>query len=315
MGLTEAIRSVSYPVLPRLLIIQLKRFSGGMEKINSYIPTPFTMQCFCSKCCALAENEKLHEYKLYSVITHVGATLSVGHYIAYTCALESDKSDYINCPKEKTKSTISNSNGSISSGNGGNTGVANTLPTGATTNSQGNLKIMKKIMFGRSKASSSGDVTKNLNGPIKQMTNGIDKSNGKSDHSTCQGLNCCGISMKSNLNTVTSSSLTNGQINGISSVYPSAVTSAAPSSATVTLNGGSDTSYNSVTGGVSGSGNLNSHNNHSNKNGINEPTWYMCDDDKIKAMSQREFEELLMPNSKKIMITPYLLFYARTDIQ
>ncbi|XP_061397086.1 ubiquitin carboxyl-terminal hydrolase 1-like, partial [Musca vetustissima] len=101
-GYTEAIRSISYEVLPRLLIIQLSRFSGGMEKINSYIPTSFTLQCFCSKCCELSDANKLHIYKLYSVITHVGATMSVGHYIAYTCSLDW-ANEYINCPKEQRR--------------------------------------------------------------------------------------------------------------------------------------------------------------------------------------------------------------------
>lgn len=40
----------------------------------------------------------------------------------------------------------------------------------------------------------------------------------------------------------------------------------------------------------------------------------MFDDDKIKAMTQREFEDLLSP-SRKITVTPYLLFYARFDLQ
>ena len=41
--------------------------------------------------------------------------------------------------------------------------------------------------------------------------------------------------------------------------------------------------------------------------------WHMCDDDKIKIMSQQEFEELLSPNRRHV-ITPYLLFYARYDL-
>lgn len=39
----------------------------------------------------------------------------------------------------------------------------------------------------------------------------------------------------------------------------------------------------------------------------------MCDDDKIKIMSQQEFQELLSPNRRHV-ITPYLLFYARYDL-
>lgn len=96
---TEAIRSISFEVLPRLLVVQLKRFSGGMEKINSFIPTPFVLQCFCRKCCARPDDKKLHVYRLYSVITHVGATMSAGHYITYTSALDC-YCDYLDCEKE-----------------------------------------------------------------------------------------------------------------------------------------------------------------------------------------------------------------------
>lgn len=54
--------------------------------------------------------------------------------------------------------------------------------------------------------------------------------------------------------------------------------------------------------------------NNSNSANVNaEPIWFMCDDDKIKAMPQHEFREMLLPN-KKNMITPYLLFYARNDV-
>lgn len=99
---TEAIRSISFEVLPRLLVVQLKRFSGGMEKINSFIPTPFVLQCFCRKCVALPEEGKLHVYRLYSVITHVGATMSAGHYITYTSSLDC-YCDYLDCEKEAEK--------------------------------------------------------------------------------------------------------------------------------------------------------------------------------------------------------------------
>lgn len=55
-------------------------------------------------------------------------------------------------------------------------------------------------------------------------------------------------------------------------------------------------------------------NSSSSLNGSGDQIWYMFDDDKIKAMTQREFEDLLSP-SRKITITPYLLFYARFDLQ
>ncbi|EAT36642.1 AAEL011290-PA [Aedes aegypti] len=46
---------------------------------------------------------------------------------------------------------------------------------------------------------------------------------------------------------------------------------------------------------------------------LSQQLWHMCDDDKIKIMSQAEFEELLSPNRRHV-ITPYLLFYARYDL-
>lgn len=287
-GLTEAIRTVSYPILPRLLIIQLKRFSGGMEKINNYIPTPFNLQCFCSKCCLLPELEKLHTYRLYSVITHVGATLSVGHYIAYTTSLDNYK-DYLDCPKDKRKQQP-NSMGSLPPASSGQT----------TEKSQG---LIKKYIFGKSKATSSGDVTrnlKNLNGSVKNLTNGIDKTNNGSSSNggsiSCQSINCCGILMKNSPGT----SLSNLNINGVSEHLRH-------NNSYVDNVSNNSSSLNDDCGNFGGSGS-----SFSNKK--SEPMWFMCDDDKIKTMTQREFEELLSPN-KKIMVTPYLLFYARIDLR
>ena len=53
--LNEAQRSVSYEVLPTVLILQLKRFTTVasktyVSKLTDFIPTPFTLDCFCSEC-------------------------------------------------------------------------------------------------------------------------------------------------------------------------------------------------------------------------------------------------------------------------
>lgn len=349
-GLTEAIRTVSYPKLPRLLIIQLKRFSGGMEKINSYIPTPFTLQCFCSDCMRAGSDttKRLHVYKLYSVITHVGATLSVGHYIAYTCSLGADSTlnEYHNCPIVKRKQQQQQlllqqqqqkillqqqqqqSATQISANNTNNSSSNSNNSSGSTEKTTG---VMKKLIFGRSKASSSGDVTKSVNITKNSIVNGIDSRLGSGNALTniiggggvggnslngigsCQSVNCCSIYVKN--------SYSNGGIN---------------SNGTTTIgSGGSSGLSNGITdyGGRNNNFSINNNNNSGNNlrstssssstamsntnisaataNNI-DPTWYMCDDDKIKAMSQREFEELLSPNSRKVMVTPYLLFYART---
>ncbi|XP_017023758.1 ubiquitin carboxyl-terminal hydrolase 1 [Drosophila kikkawai] len=299
-GYTEAIRSISYEVLPRLLVIQLNRFSGGMEKVSTYVPTTFTLPCFCAKCCDLAEGHKLHVYKLYSVITHVGATLTVGHYIAYTCFLDL-ASDYVNCPKDRRNTIMTGTTTqAIAAAAEAENSAPSSTPVAAAASAlaSSGSNLMKKMKFGRGKTSSSGDLSKNLkqlNGiSSKNITNGIGKLS--MNNTTCHGVQCCAMrlccSNSSNSNSASCSdfseeSLQNGSNSNLSSggSYPTGYGS--------TGRGGVRANY--VHGGP-------------------DPIWYMCDDDKIKAMSQREFEELLSP-TRKITITPYLLFYARFDLQ
>ncbi|EDX14829.1 GD21429 [Drosophila simulans] len=308
-GYTEAIRSISYEVLPRLLVIQLNRFSGGMEKVSTYVPTTFTLPCFCATCCELGEGNKLHVYKLYSVITHVGATLTVGHYIAYTCFLDL-ASDYVNCPKDR-RNTMTNSQTMASQAvpsnenaapNNGSSSVASTpvIAAASALASSGNI-LMKKMKFGRSKASSSGDMSKNVkqvNGiTSKNITNGIGKL---SISTTCQGVNCCAMRLCCSQQTSSSNSAS------CSDFSEESLQNGSNSNLSF---GGSGSTY--PTGyGSTGRGGVRANYAH----GGPDPIWYMCDDDKIKAMTQREFEELLSP-TRKITITPYLLFYARFDLQ
>lgn len=307
-GYTEAIRSISYEVLPRLLVIQLNRFSGGMEKVSTYVPTTFTLPCFCAKCCDLAEGNKLHVYKLYSVITHVGATLTVGHYIAYTCFLDL-ASDYVNCPKDRRNATMTGSQtiaaaAAASSSNAENSapnnGSSTPVAAAASALASSGSNLMKKMKFGRGKTSSSGDLSKNLkqlNGiSSKTITNGIGKLS--MNNTTCHGVQCCAMRLccSSNSNSASCSdfseeSLQNGSNSNLS--YGGSAASSYPTGYGSTGRGGVKANY---------------------AHGGSDPIWYMCDDDKIKAMSQREFEELLSP-TRKITITPYLLFYARFDLQ
>ncbi|KAJ8733488.1 hypothetical protein PYW08_001786 [Mythimna loreyi] len=80
----EARRSVAYSRLPRLLVLQLKRFSGGMEKITRHAPTPLLMPCFCEPCAKRPPDQPpTHRYILWGVIMHLGQTLTGGHYVAY----------------------------------------------------------------------------------------------------------------------------------------------------------------------------------------------------------------------------------------
>lgn len=279
-----------------------------MEKISSYSPTPFILKCFCNKCYKKKDEEKLHVYKLYSVITHVGATMSVGHYIAYTCSLDI-YNEYVNCCYGTRKLSMQSSNNQSNqqmSGSGG---------------SEKNSGLMKKLIYGRSKASSSGDMSKSLSKPInglgKLVINGIEKLSMNSEKNyinatlnghtsapssppktVCTSSNCCGIYVKN------FSNLVENYHNSISQQEKTT-----PTTTTTTPTNGEETplpedsSLNSNTSSAKSSP----------LNDINQKTWYMCDDDKIKVMTQKEFEDALSKN-QKVMITPYLLFYARFDV-
>lgn len=270
-----------------------------MEKISSYSPTPFILKCFCNKCYKKRDEEKLHFYKLYSVITHVGATMSVGHYIAYTCSLDI-YNEYVNCCYEKRRLSVQS---------GGNH-VNAVQQQSSVNNSEKNSGLMKKLIYGRNKASSSGDMSKSLkpiNGLSKLMINGIeklslnsDKSNGSNSNgvssvpssppkTVCPSSNCCGIYVK-NFSTIVEN-------------FHNSNASNQQEKATADENGHVDCDNGT-----------NASSSKPSLNDLNQKIWYMCDDDKIKIMTQREFEDALSRN-QKVMITPYLLFYARYDAE
>lgn len=130
----EAQRAVSFPSLPRLLVLQLKRFStaaGSMEKINNYMPTPLTLQCFCEQCSneqqvgpSNRQVESRHVYKLYSVIMHQGATMTAGHYIAYTKVPEDSMyNEYTRCDRDCRRQNVSQSSSSSNTNNSSSSGI------------------------------------------------------------------------------------------------------------------------------------------------------------------------------------------------
>lgn len=74
-----------------------------VSKVNDYMPTPLMLPCFCEQCCQLPEDDRPHNYQLYGVIMHLGATIASGHYVAYVRA--SDLSaDYHHCERRRTTS-------------------------------------------------------------------------------------------------------------------------------------------------------------------------------------------------------------------
>ncbi|KAJ8889506.1 hypothetical protein PR048_009005 [Dryococelus australis] len=43
-----------------------------------------------------------------------------------------------------------------------------------------------------------------------------------------------------------------------------------------------------------------------------DPTWLECDDETVRVLSRKEFEDVLAPKPSKVSaLTPYLLFYSR----
>lgn len=246
-----------------------------MKKINCYTPTPLILNCFCEKCEKLPDSDKLHIYKLYSVITHVGATMSVGHYIAYIRFVD-DCGDYFNCCKDnKLKKPA--------------TGLQQ--PQTNSTNEKNSASGLKKI-FGRVKSSSSSDVmknSKNSNGSLLNKMNGtgdnLISNQAQVRHSSCQALGCCGINANKNSRKIYN--------NNIYENSPDFIDASAEQ-------------QNHVNGSSGGSYDVH------HRQQI-DSTWLMCDDDKIKAFGGKEFEELL--NNKNSNITPYLLFYARSNLR
>lgn len=271
--LNEAQRSVQYELLPKVLVLQLKRFTAAtnksafMSKINDFIPTPFTMNCFCTQCLPpdapleFHQRPPKHHYRLFSVIMHLGATLASGHYIAYVRASVDLSLDYSRCPKANqtgshdSKKMSHFSNGSSSSGNG--------------SSGQKSRGIMK--YFSRSdkeKNNINGLHNLNLNGSSDATDSSSSGAGSQNLH--CRSANCCGMQrVLRQLNAGRNSAKSQESLN----------------------NG-----YNSASETDCISNNV-------------EDVWLECDDENISLISRRQFEDEL--NSKQSATTPYLLFYER----
>ncbi|XP_050080424.1 uncharacterized protein LOC126568055 [Anopheles maculipalpis] len=393
-GYTEACRTISFDKLPRLLVLQLKRFNGDMEKINSYIPTPFILQCFCAECIGKSDSEKRHIYRLYSVITHVGARMSVGHYIAYTSSLQIPL-HYINCVKDRQRRALlaaasfeaqNTLHASDGMHNAGGISSKSNSSGGAEKSASGQLKKL----FGSKKTSSAGDISKKLkNNVINRFSpiNGMESlhlnantdtclekparsagyiDNFYSIHSidgsmsqahgagdfllngsepgtglSCQSIGCCAVLTKAMLSNdimhpassngrcfiddgLMSENARNSSVHSLSPVTTGSLcnNNCAHNHYKLDASNGEDRSTMADGHGPLFASALNnddgkdlSYGNVIHESLANQQlTWYMCDDDKIKIMTQPEFEEILSPNRRHVT-TPYLLFYARYDVQ
>ncbi|EAA12116.5 AGAP000884-PB [Anopheles gambiae str. PEST] len=423
-GYTEACRTISFDILPRLLVLQLKRFNGDMEKINSYIPTPFVLQCFCADCLGKSDSEKRHVYRLYSVITHVGARMSVGHYIAYTSSLQIPL-HYVNCVKDRQRRALLAASSLEAQAAGVPNGIKGVGISGkghgggVDKSASGQLKKL----FGSKKASSAGDISKKLKNnvinrfsPINGIENlqlnahattvciekavragysdnfysiqsmdgvssarsavdcslggGSNPCDGKTNHPLrsicdkasnlhdlhCQSVGCCAVLAKNILaddirhaGCAHAGSGTADEGGGL--IGDGLRSSSGPGSAPHHLspivagsmcemncaqsrykldgaNGESQSTIGNCHSSLLSSSSINNQGNSELSYGNfmddtvarqqqqqqQQLTWYMCDDDKVKIMTQLEFEEILSPNRRHVT-TPYLLFYARYDIE
>ncbi|KAL3278061.1 hypothetical protein HHI36_013406 [Cryptolaemus montrouzieri] len=105
----EASREVLFERLPNMMILQLKRFNtstSGVHKVNTYLPTPLELDCFCESCCNSEDEEFPHYYRLCCIIMHLGGTMASGHYITYVKASNYYNS-YRDCSRDQPKASLS----------------------------------------------------------------------------------------------------------------------------------------------------------------------------------------------------------------
>lgn len=83
---SKARKKITFDRVPPILVIQLKRFSGKLEKINTLVNFPFEnldMRPYVDN------NSGDFLYDLFAFIEHRGC-LQNGHYTAF-CRIEKDK--------------------------------------------------------------------------------------------------------------------------------------------------------------------------------------------------------------------------------
>lgn len=185
----EASREVLFEKLPNIMVLQLKRFTtstSGVQKVNTYLPTPLEMECFCEGCCKVDERESPpHRYQLCCVIMHLGGTMASGHYIAYVKASD-HLEDYAECSRDLPKGSLSAS---------------------SSEKSLNFLKYLKPKALGNTLIESRNGLSS------KSVLNGV---------RTCKSIDCCGVRLNKNVveNAINSFSRKTGQEYWHSSTSP-----------------------------------------------------------------------------------------------
>lgn len=285
--LNEAQRSVQFELLPKVMVLQLKRFTAAtgskssyMSKINDYIPTPFSMSCFCTQCMPHTKaptsfrhahqghsSKPKHHFRLYAVIMHLGATLASGHYIAYVRVSSQMWSEYQQCQRAAQCAQ------SVGPANGHATG---TQERNKANNKKGLLKFLRR-------KEDKAPPPQNGFSSHHDATDGGNGSGGGSG--TCRSAHCCGIRGNLLANMVEGLSLN-------SHYHQRSIDS--------TDSTNSEMNSSSHPGHQGG---------HPSESSSEDDLWLECDDESIQVITRKQFEDLL--HSKQGATTPYLLFYQK----
>lgn len=161
----EASRDVLFEKLPNIMVLQLKRFTttaAGVQKVNSYLPTPLELDCFCESCGKLQNGLLLHRYELCCVIMHLGATMASGHYISYVKITDHFK-EYSDCSRDLPRGTLS------------------------ASSSEKSLNLLKLLK------------PRALSSTIIENKNGIIASKSGGGIGICKSIDCCGIKLNKNV--------------------------------------------------------------------------------------------------------------------
>ena len=303
--LNEAQRSVQYELLPKVLVLQLKRFTAAsnksayMSKINDFIPTPFMMNCFCVQClppdaplCPPGEQRlspPKHHYRLFAVIMHLGATLASGHYIAYVRASVDLNIDYSRCSRANQCSAANGNMSSHESRLKGGSASGHSQGSGGGNSKKGIMKYFSRSNDKNGHTSSSASSSNSLNLQNSNCGFGGENAQGSSQVH-CRSANCCGMQrILGQLNNRETLNGSNG--GGGGGRYRQRSQESLDSNCANGSTSEVDAALNSSTGGHM------------------EDVWLECDDENISMITRRQFEEEL--NSKQSATTPYLLFYER----
>ncbi|KAG8228740.1 hypothetical protein J437_LFUL007075 [Ladona fulva] len=272
LSYNEACRTVRYESLPRLLILQLKRFSAQpsehvgshlgsriwpmtcMYKVKNYMPTPLTLDCFCETCRLSETGTPPHSYRLYGVIMHIGSTIASGHYVSYVRVSQSEY-DYYQCDHDQCTGT---------EGSGGVLNCGKRIGGSGSTNTGGLFKFFKPKQADFTRHSGQGNM--------------------------CRSINCC--SMK--INRAALAAFSRGYGPFTHSPNTSSYGHTNENRTGLRQTHAKEPSPSVVDASVP------------------EDPWLVCDDETIQPLTRKEFEEILAPRASTVTaLTPYLLFYAK----